>query len=223
MGAAPTVPLGFTLVADPLGSGLISTRYNPGGLVTGVSIRPHDPLPRQLELLKALVPKLERIAELRQPEPGTAPGPHSGALRDAASRARLALVQVSAERAADIEPAFAAAAREKAGAVVVPPAGLFVAEAARVADAAKKHRLATVFSRRDQVAAGGLASYGLDLIDGFARAARYVDRILRGAKPAELSVEQADRYRTAVNRNTAKALGLTISPSLHANVDEAID
>ena len=223
MGAAPSIPLVFALVPDPLGSGLVSSLFNPGGRVTGVAIRPHDPIPRQIELLVALVPKLERIAELRQSDTAAGGQPASAEVRNAAARPRLALIQVSADKVADLDAAFAAAVREKAGGVVVAPSRLFIEEAKLVAELARKHRLATVFSRRDQVAAGGLASYGVDFTDGLGRTARYVDRILRGAKPAEMSVDQADRFRTTVNRSTVAALGLTISQTLHATVDEVID
>ena len=131
-------------------------------------------------------------------------------------------MQVEAQTAEAIEPAFAKAALERATAMVVPPASLYATQGKRIAQLAKKYRIPTAHQNRSAVADGALVSYGVDFVDGFARSAVYVDKILKGAKPADLPVEQADRFQTYVNRSTAKALGLTIPRSLLLRANEVI-
>lgn len=125
--------------------------------------------------------------------------------------------------AADLEPAFVQAVREGVTAMVVPPASLYLAEHRRIAALAKQYRIATAHQDRRSVEVGGLVSYGIDFIDGFTRMAGYVDRILKGAKPADMPVEQADRFVTVINRGTARALGITIPQSVLVRADEVIE
>jgi len=147
----------------------------------------------------------------------------SSQLKEAAVRAGITLVQVDASSAGDLERAFAAAAREGAKAMIVPPHPLYGEQAKRIAELAIRHRIPTAAQARHYVAAGGLVSYGSDLIDGFLRTAVYVDKILRGAKPADLPVEQADRFELAINRKAAQELGLTIPQSLLLRADRMIE
>jgi putative ABC transport system substrate-binding protein len=217
------VPVVFTQLGDPVGSGLVTSLARPGGHVTGTSIQMTEIAGKQIELLKALVPKLERIAELRSPAVGRLAFDVSARLARAAARAGVGLIHLDADTAADIEPAFAVAARARIQAMVVVPIGLYFSEIKRIVQLARQHRIATMFAGRSLVAAGGLASYGPDFMDAFVRAAHYVDRILRGAKPADLPVEQADRFELVINRRTAKELGLTIPESVLLRADEVIE
>lgn len=216
-------PIVFAHVADPVATGLVASLARPGGSVTGVATLAIEIAPKQIELLKALVPNLERVAELRQPGFGPVVHTMSAQLQRAAANAQVLLVTVDAERADDLEGAFAEAARVRAAAMVVPPAPLYLQQSRRIAQLAQHHRIATVFQSRIQVAGGGLASYGPNLVDAFARTARYVDKILRGAKPADLPVEQADRFETVINRKTAAALGLKIPPEVLLRATEVIE
>lgn len=220
--ATATIPVVFAWVADPVASGLIASLARPDGNLTGLSNVAFEIAPKQLELLKALVPNLQRVAELRDPKfEGTQA--MSDQLKDAAARAGFSLIQVEASSPAELGTAFAAAARQRATAMVVPPLSSYAENAARIAQLAKQYRIPTAFQFRSFVAAGGLVSYGSDLNDAFLRTAAYVDKILRGAKPADLPVEQADRFETIVNRGTAKALGLTIPQSVLLRADEVIE
>jgi putative ABC transport system substrate-binding protein len=220
--ATATIPIVFAWVGDPVASGLIASLARPGGNLTGLSNIAFEIAPKQLELLKALVPNLQRVAELRDPKFDGAQS-MSDQLKDAAARAGLALIQVDASSVAEFEPAFAAAARRRATAMVVPPLSPYADSAARIAQLAKHYRIATAFQVRGFVTAGGLVSYGSDLTDGFLRTTAYVDKILRGAKPADLPVEQANRFETVVNRRTAAELGLTIPQSVLLRADEVIE
>jgi putative ABC transport system substrate-binding protein len=217
------VPVVFAQLGDPVGSGLVASLARPGGHVTGTSIQMTEIAGKQIELLKALVPKLERIAELRSPAVGKLAFDVSARLASAAARAGVGLTHLDADSAADIEPAFAAAARARIRAMVVVPIGLYFSEIKRIVQLAKQHRIATMFSSRSLVAAGGLASYGPDFVDSFARAAPYVDKILRGAKPADLPVELAERFELVVNRKAAAELGLTIPQSVLVQATEVIE
>lgn len=217
------IPVVFTQLGDPVGSGLVASLARPGGHVTGTSIQMTEIASKQIELLKALVPKLERIAELRSPAVGKLAFDVSANLARAAVRAGVGLIHLDADKAADIEPAFAVAARARIQAMVVVPIGLYFSEIKRIVQLARQHRIATMFASRNLVAAGGLASYGPDFMDAFVRAAHYVDRILRGAQPADLPVEQADRFELVINRRTAAEIGLTIPPSVLLQATEVIE
>lgn len=220
--ATVTIPIVFTWVGDPAASGLVASLGRPGGNLTGLSNLAFEIAPKQMELLSALIPDLNRIAELRDPR---FQGNQllSAQLKDATARAGIALIHVDASAASELERAFATAARERAMAMVVPPLPLYAGEARQIAQLARKYRVPTASQFRSFVAAGGLVSYGSNLTDGFLRTATYVDRILRGAKPADLPVEQADRFETVINRSTAAAFGITIPQSLLLRVDEVIE
>lgn len=219
--ATSSIPVVFALVADPVGSGLVASLGRPGGNLTGVSNLALEIASKQLELLKALVPKLKRVAYLR--DPSNLLTPLFESMSSAAVRAGVTLLNLEARTAEEIDAAFAKAARERVAAMVVPPASLYLTQTKRIVELAKHYRIATAYQNRQAVSAGGLVSYGIDFVDGFARTAVYVDKILRGAKPADLPVEQADRFMMVINRSTAKALGLTIPQSVLVRVDEVIE
>ena len=220
--ATATIPVVFAWVADPVASGLVASLARPGGNVTGLSNVVFEIAPKQFELLKALIPGLKRVAELHDPKFDRTQA-LSAQLKGAAARAGVELVQVEASTAGELEGAFAAAARARATAMVVPPLPLYGENAERIAKLAKQYRIPTASQYRSFVLSGGLVSYGSDLNDGFLRTAVYVDKILKGAKPADLPVEQADRFELVINRGTAKALGLTIPQSVLLRADEVIE
>lgn len=218
--ASASIPVVFTWVSDPVKSGLVASLGRPGGNATGLSNVASDILPKQMELLRLLLPNLDRIAALTDPK---FVSPLSGDFKDAAARAGLPLVLVEANSAEELEAAFLAAARAGARALVVPPIPLYGAQRERIGALGLKHRIAVAGQYRQFAAAGALLSFGSDLLDGFVRCASYVDRILRGAKPADLPVEQADKFETVINRKTAAALGITIPPAVLARADEVIE
>ena len=220
--ASSKIPVVFTWVADPVGSGLVASLGRPGSNATGLSNRATEVAPKSLELIKTLIPDLKRVAELRDPNFAGTPA-MSAQLKAAAPRLGITLIQVGASAADELEPAFAAAAREKVQAMLVPPLPLYGEQRKLIAELGKKYRIATASQFRSFVEAGGLVSYGSDLNDGFVRTATYVDRILRGAKPADLPVEQSDRFVITLNRRTAAELGLKIPQDLLLRADEVFE
>ena len=220
---APTIPLVFAHIGDPVGSGFVASYARPGGHATGTAIRMLDIVGKQIELLKALVPAARQVTELRDAALRKTAGPISVALERAATSAGITITPLNVGKAEEIEPAFAAAVRARAQAVMVMPTVISFKEIDLFVKAARQHRMPAIYSSRAQVAAGGLASYGPDFIDAFIRTAAYVDRILRGAKPADLPVEQVDRFELVINRKTAAELGLTIPQSLLIQATEVIE
>lgn len=208
--AAGTIPVVFAWVADPVAPKFVASLARPGGTVTGVTQLARDVAPKQIELLKAMVPGLTRMAQLYDPK--YAGGSLNAAYMEEAARAGGALIRVAASSPGEFEQAFAAAAREGATAMLIPPLPLYADHSERIAQLAKQFRMPCAAQMREFPAAGGLISYGANLTDGFLRMTYYVDKILRGAKPSELPVEQADRFEIVVNRRTAAELGLRIPP-----------
>ncbi len=217
------IPVVFAWVSDPVGSGVVASLARPGGHVTGTSLQILEIAGKHIELLKALVPKLERVAWLHNPALGKIDVDASERYANAAARLGVGLMSLAVDKAAGIEPAFAAAARERIQAMVIGTNPIYVSERERIVRLARQYRIATMFGSRSLVAAGGLASYGPDWVDSFARAASYVDRILRGAKPADLPVEQSDRFELVINRKTAAEIGLTIPQSVLLQATEVIE
>jgi putative tryptophan/tyrosine transport system substrate-binding protein len=221
--ATRTLPIVFA-VADPVGSGLVTSLARPGGNVTGLSQIAPELVGKCLELLTQAVPGVSRVAVLWQP------GAFGGRTEkdmlkaaDVAGRALGVRLQfVEARGPADIDRAFSDMTRARAGALSVLPSGMFNNERRRLVDLATKNRLPAVYSWKEFVDAGGLMSYGVDLADLWRRAATYVDKILKGAKPADLPVEQPTKFELLINLKTAKALGLTIPPSVLGRADEII-
>jgi putative ABC transport system substrate-binding protein len=220
--ATSTIPIVMTGHPDPVGSGLVASLARPGGNVTGLAIVSPELRAKQLQLLKEVLPRLTRVAVLSDPRNPS----HALVLRevDVAARSLKVKVQILEARApAQFAEAFSAATKERAGALIVIGAGTthFV-HRARLVELAAQSRLPTMYPVREFAEAGGLMAYGVDLRDSFRRAAGYVDRILKGARPADLPVEQPTKFELVVNLKTAKALGLTIPPAVLARADEVI-
>jgi ABC-type uncharacterized transport system substrate-binding protein len=223
--ATSTLPIVFTAVADPVTDGLVTSLARPGGNVTGLSSLAPELAGKRLELLKQAVPGLTRVAVLWQPGAfGDRTDKDLLKRTDVAARALGVRLQVVEARGpADFDRAFSDMTRARAGALTVLPSTMFSNERRRFVDLAAKHRLPAVYQWREFVDAGGLMSYGPNLVDLFRRAASYVDKILKGAKPADLPVDQPTKFELMINLKTAKALGLTIRPSVLARADEVIE
>jgi putative tryptophan/tyrosine transport system substrate-binding protein len=220
--ATSSIPIVFVGHADPVGTGHVASLARPGGNITGLALLQTELGSKGLELLRSVVPALTRIAVLWHPgTPSTVPG--LKALEEPARRLQLELQPVGARSAAELETAFAAMARARAQGVLVLATPIFFGERQRLGELAIAHRLPTMSQVRDYAEAGGLMSYGADFVDLYRRGAIHVDKILRGAKPADLPVEQATKFELVINLKTAKALGLTIPPSLLQRADQVIE
>jgi putative ABC transport system substrate-binding protein len=219
--ATSVVPIVFAAVADPVGNRLVASLARPGGNVTGLSAQIPDLAGKRLELLREIIPGLRRLAIM-------ANGGNPAAMQDlpevqaAAGPLGLEVVTRDVRRAEDIAPAFEALVG-RAEAIYVPPDPLFTTNRVRFNALALSARLPTMHGTREQVDAGGLMSYGSNQTDLFRRAGDYVDKVLRGAKPADLPVEQPIKFDLVINLKTAKALGLEIPPTLLSRADEAIE
>jgi putative ABC transport system substrate-binding protein len=221
--ATHTIPIVFVAHADPVGLRHVSSLARPGGNVTGLAVMDPEITPKRMEVLKETLPRATRFGVLWVT---TAPShrPFLQAAEAARGKLGVQLLTVSVSSVADYDGAFAKMAQGRVDAVLVHSASLTVREnPQRLAELALKHRLPTMFLLRENVMAGGLMSYGPDLIDLWRRGAVYIDKILKGAKPAELPVEQASKYQLVINLKTARALGLTIPPSIVARADEVIE
>jgi putative ABC transport system substrate-binding protein len=207
---------------DPVGSGFAASLARPGGNITGLSTLAPELSGKQLELLKEIVPRLSRVAVLGT---STRPG-NAQALREinvAADAFGVQLQYLDVLARKDIETAFRAASKERADAVLVLASNVLLGSQRRqVADFAAKSRLPAMYARPESVEDGGLMSYGVSIPDLFRRAATYVDKILKGAKPAELPVEQPRKFEFIINLKAAKQIGLTIPPSVLARADKVI-
>ncbi|HEV2054551.1 MAG TPA: ABC transporter substrate-binding protein [Methylomirabilota bacterium] len=219
--ATSTIPIVTVIVSDPVGARLIASLARPGGNVTGMSSAATDIPAKELELLKEVLPGLSRVAVLSNP---TAPM-HATFLKElevAARTLRVRLQPIEVRTPKDIESAFAAITKERAEALILVDDPLMYQQRRRIADLAVRHRLPTVSFQRLYPEAGALMSYGASFADLFRRAATYVDKILKGAKPADLPVEQPTKFELVINLKTAKAFGLTIPQSLLQRADEVI-
>src|SRR5262247_3169238 len=220
--ATETIPIVMIAVRDPVGTGLIASLARPGGNVTGVSGSAGlEWVAKQLELLKETVPKLRRVAILSNPDNAY----HQLAIREVNVAARSLGVQLQLLEARgpnEFDGAFAAMAKERVGALLVLSDAMLNSHRTRLADLAARSRLPAAYGVRESVEAGGLMSYGPSFRDFYRRVATYVDKILKGAKPAELPVELPTKFELVINMKTAKALGLTIPPSLLRRADEVI-
>ena len=220
--ATSTIPIVMAGAGDPVGRGFVASLARPGGNITGVSNLAVELTGKWLELLKEAVPQLTKVATLRNPANPT----HAVFWREAQDAARALGVQAlgaEAKTVEEIEPAFVAMAKERPGALVVFPDPLFnVSQRVRVASLAERHRLPWIALFRASAEAGALMSYGPSSRENYRRAAAYVDRILKGAKPADMPVEQPRQFELVVNGKTARTLGLTIPPSILLRADELI-
>ena len=207
--------------ADPVATGFVASLARPGGNITGLSLITPELVGKQLEMLKEVVPKVSRVALLGNP---TNPNNASMAqqAKDAARALGVRLQPLDARDPGEIDRAFAAITTERAGAVIVLGDTIFLNHRTRIFDHAARRHLPTVSGGREYAEAGSLLSYGPSLSDGLRRAATFVDKILKGAKPADLPVEQPTKFELVINLKTAKALGLTILQSLLLRADELI-
>jgi putative ABC transport system substrate-binding protein len=222
--AIRTIPIVFAAVADPLGSGLVTSLARPGGNVTGLSVLSPELVGKRLEQLKQALPGVSRVAVLWQPGAfGERTEQDMLKAAEVAARALGVRLQfVEARGPTDFDRAFSDMTRAHAGALTVLPSPMFLNERRRLVDLAAKHRLPAGYPWREGADAGGLISYGPSLADLYRRAATYVDKILKGAKPGDLPVEQPTKFELVINLKTAKALRLTIPPSLLQRADEVI-
>ena len=219
--ATGAIPIVIAAAVDPVGSRLIASLSRPAGNTTGLSAIAVDLSPKHLELLKEIVPNLACIAVLINPDNSSHAAVQKN-VRSAAHRLGVEVVAVPARGPDDIDGAFAAATRERAGAIVVAGDAFFSGQGPLLAKASLKYQMPTISIYQDHVTAGGLMSYGQNIADYHRRSATFVDKILKGARPADLPVEQPTTIELRINSNTAKALGLKISQSLLMRADELI-
>jgi putative ABC transport system substrate-binding protein len=220
--ATTAIPIVFIAVGDPVGSGLVRSLARPGGNITGVANIGPEVLAKHLELLKEAVPSLSRVGVLINP----AFSFHVSVrpvVEATAQSLRLSLIYVETRKPEDFDGAFAEISREKLSTVLVLPQPLTFVHGARLAQLALAHRVATMVSFREAAEAGALIAYFDPLVRHIRRAPDYIDRILRGAKPGELPVDLAREMELVINLKTAKALGLTIPPSLLLRADQLIE
>jgi putative ABC transport system substrate-binding protein len=219
--ATTTIPIVMATTGDPVGSGFVKSLARPGGNITGLSNMGSDISGKLVDLLLFTVPKLSRVAVLVSPT-STNYRTISESVQSGARKAGVKTLVVEASTPREIENAFSMMARENADAVIVGPASLFDLQKRQIAELALKYRMPSMFGNRANVEAGGLMSYGRRLTDNYRRAATYVDKIFKGAKPDDLPVEQPMSFEFVVNLKTAKALGLTIPQSVRLRADEVI-
>lgn len=222
--AAGTIPVVFIAVADPVAVGLVRSLGRPGGNVTGLStLAPGGFIAKQFELVRELAPGARRVAVLMNPTNDVARLRYAEEGPQAAASLGMQIQMLEVREPAEIAPAIEMAARQGAEVLYVPGDPLFHAPPDRIPPVANRARLPSVFLSREVVEAGGLLSYGPDFIDMYRRAAGHADRILRGAKPSDLPVEQPTKYLLVVNLKTAKSIGFNVPRSLLSRADEVIE
>jgi putative ABC transport system substrate-binding protein len=215
------IPIVFASHADPVGSGHVDSLGRPGKNATGLTIVMSETMAKSLELLKAAVPGLARVAVIWDPStPSHRPG--LKAVQETGPKLGMRIQPVAVRSAAEYERAFSSIVQERANGVLVLSTPLFMGGAKELADLALTHKLPTMFGPREHVEAGGLLSYSPDRADLYNRAATYVDKILKGASPSELPVQQATKFELVVNLRTAKALALTIPQTVLLRADQVI-
>jgi len=212
----------MTVAADPVGDGFAKSLARPGGNFTGLSDNNAELRPKQIELLRIAVPKLSRIAALLNPANKGIPA-QLNSIQAVAQKVGVQVVRADGPTVDGIELSFAEMSRERVQAVIILNDTFFVQQLRQIANLAIKHRLVSIYGSRDYAEAGGLMGYGPDITDNFRRAATYVDKILKGAKPGELPIEQPTRYFLTINSKTAKAIGLTIPSELLLRADKVIE
>jgi putative tryptophan/tyrosine transport system substrate-binding protein len=220
--ATRTVPIVMTVPADPIAVGLVASLARPGGNVTGLSLVGGEIAGKQVELLKEVVPGLSSIAVLTNPTNAS----HAPRAKEVVASARALRLRVDTLEASSrdaVGDAFGVMVKRGVGAAVVLPDGLFIQEISNIIRLATEGRLPVIYGLREAPIAGGLMSYGPNFADSFRRAAGYVDKILRGASPRDLPIEQASRFELIINLKTAKSLGLTIPPLLLLRADQVIE
>jgi putative ABC transport system substrate-binding protein len=220
--ATATIPIIFMSHADPLGTGHVASLARPGGNATGLSLMMTETNVKGLELFKEAVPGLARVGVIFDPATPSH-GPGLKAVQDAGPALGLRIQSVAVGSATEYDGAFAAMVRERADGVLVLSTPLYIAGAKRIGDLARTHKLPSLFGPRHHVEAGGLMSYSPDRADLWRRGAVYLDKILKGAKPADLPVEQPTKFQFVINLKTATALGIMVPPTMLTRADEVIE
>jgi putative tryptophan/tyrosine transport system substrate-binding protein len=220
--ATTTIPIVLAYSTDPAGNGFVASLARPGGNITGLSGSSDDTSPKQLELVTTVIPTASRIGLLGNPASPTFAGVRTGA-EIAAQKVGLTIVPVEARNPEEIDSAFAEFDRQRVQAFIAAGDAVFFTHRQRIAELALSNRLPSMFPQREYAAAGGLMSYGENLSGFFRRAASFVDKILKGAKPGDLPIEQPTRFNLVINRKTADALGVTIPAQLYIFAEEVIE
>jgi putative ABC transport system substrate-binding protein len=219
--ATTTIPIVFTLAGDPVGTGLVASLARPGGNVTGLSNLTGELSGKQLQLLKEAIPPLTRVAILYNPiNPATAA--MLSRAKEAARALAVEVQPVEVREPGELASTFSAMSTGRAGAFLALADAVLTAQRGRLLDLAARNRLPAMYATRDWAEGGGLMAYGPSFADNFRRAATFVDKILKGARPADLPVEQPTKFELVINLKTAKALGLTIPQSVLLRADEVI-
>src|SRR5215510_9713522 len=218
-----TIPIVVTAASDLVASGLVASLARPGGNVTGLSALTPELNTKRLEVLKDAIPKLGRVGFLRSAQINTTTPFELQDLRAAATALKLKLEDIETETdAKGIENAFQTAKQKQVGGIMTAASRYFLAEKKRIVELANQNRLPAIYHQKEYVDQGGLMSYGVDYIDLYRRAAVYVDKILKGAKPADLPVQQATKFEFVINLKAAKQIGLTLSPEFLARANQVI-
>ena len=220
--ATNPIPIVMATSGDAVQEGLVTSLSRPGGNMTGLSVLNRELSGKRLEVIREAVPGLKRIGALFNGSNPAMP-PQFSEVRTAAQSLGLQAVPLDVAFPAGVEPAFAEASKSAIGAVMILSDSSTIAHRSELSAAAIRHRMPTIFSNRDYIRAGGMMSYGPNLADNFKRAASYVDRILKGASPANMPVEQPTRFELVINRSTTKALGITIPQALLVRTEEFVD
>jgi putative ABC transport system substrate-binding protein len=220
--ATRTIPVVFVGVVDPVGAGFVDSMAQPGGNATGFVMLEYSMTAKYLELLKEVAPSVTRVAVLRDPAISSGTG-QFGAIQSAAPSLRMDVTPINVRDARVIEHSVAAFAQASNGGLIATASALTVVHRDLIIGLAARYKLPSVYHRRLFVASGGLMSYGTDVVDQFRQAAGYVDRILKGEKPADLPVQAPTKYELVINLKTAKSLGLDVPAQLLARADEVIE
>jgi putative ABC transport system substrate-binding protein len=221
--ATSTIPIVMTSTGDPVSQGLVASLARPGGNVTGNSSLSPELNTKRLEILKDAVPKLAQVGLLRSSADSILLNPQLKELRPAAVALKLKLEEINTEPdPKGLESAFQTAKQKQVGAIMTTPGGRFFAERKRIVELAGKYRLPAIYPQKEFVDVGGLMSYGADFDDLYRRAVVYVDKILKGANPADLPVQQATKFEFVINLKAAKEIGLTLSPEFLSRANKVI-
>ena len=220
--ATRTIPIVFPVVTDPIGGGFVESLARPGGNATGFMIGEYSAGGKWLELLKEIAPGVMRIAVLRDPAAITSASQFA-AIQALATSLKVAVMPINTQNAGEIERSVAAFAGSPGGGLIVTATGSAIRHRELIVTLAARHKLAAIYFERLFASIGGLVSYGPDYVEQYRHAAEYVDRILKGEKPADLPVQAPNKYELVINLKTAKALGLTVPSSLLATANEVIE
>jgi len=221
--ATTTIPIVFIVGADPVGLGLVTSLARPGGNLTGINFFAFELAAKRLGLLRQLVPGITRVALLVNPTDAAIAGATTRDVETAARTAGMQIQVLNASNSREIDAAFASIARERPDALIVGTGSFLTDRRVQLAQLATRHAVPTIYGGREHAEAGGLISYGTNLTEAYRQIGVYCARILKGAKPADLPVEQSTKFELVINAQTARLLGLTVPPQLLAIADEVIE